>query len=140
MTETLEPPAAAPPVVPVWSPVTVAVYGLLLGFPAGVMLALRNWRALGMRREVRTHLAGAFVVALVIFFVLPRLVRYVSGGTSIAAFIYLKAKLRSDFEDAQPSVTLLYRPWYTALGWALLADAAFILFAAVVTLVVCMLC
>ena len=140
MTIDLESTAAAPPAVAsarpvrVWSPVTVAVYGLVLGYPAGIALALRNWRALGLRREVWVHLLGALLFSVLfigIFLFVPKRARRIFGlAANVGAFIYLKAKLQSDLEDvktADPNLVVGHRRWYAGLGWVFVAYVVFFL-------------
>jgi hypothetical protein len=120
-------------VVRLWSPLAVALYGLLLGFPAAVVPAFRNWAALGLWREASGHLVGALLLSLPFIgmsvFSPPRTVRAFGLVTNIAIFIYLKAKLRSDIEEVRktdPSVVIDYRPWYSGAGWAVLGLLGFL--------------
>jgi hypothetical protein len=139
----IEPAVERPPVVVrIWSPLTAALFALLLGFPAGVAIATRNWGRLGMQKEWSRHLAGAFLlsipVALLFVLLSSRAGRVVGALLSITAFSYLKAKLHSDLEElraGRPEMTVQYRPWYSAFGWALLGMTVFLLiyFAVLVT-------
>ena len=120
----------------VWTPVAVAVYGLLLGYPAAMMLAVKNWRALGMYKEAGRHVLGAFLLTLpfigLILYSTPRKGRFFAIAMSIATFSYLKEKLRSDI--ASVGGVVRYRRWYSGLGWALLGFVVFLAFVFVVIL------
>ena len=126
MTDPL-PPEAPSPVVRIWSPLAVAVYGLLMTFPAAVVLSVKNWHALRLRGRILPHVAGAAVLAVLLVGILtfgpPRVRRIFSLATTVMAFVYLKEKLNSDlreFRAAHPDVRVEMRPWYSAFGWALL--------------------
>ena len=128
-------------VVRVWTPLTIAVYGLLLAYPAALVLAVKNWQALGMYREAGRHVLGAFVVSIpligLMIFSPPRTARLFALAVNIGAFSYFKAKLRSDIAEAAaavPSPTIVYRKWYSALGWALLGICALLVFAVIIEL------
>jgi hypothetical protein len=140
MTNSGESGIGAPAVVPgphvarIWSPLAVAVFGLLLGYPSGLALAFRNWKALGMRTEIRRHLVGALLISLPFVGVMvfaPDVVGSIFGLVfGIGTFSYLKAKLRSDIaerQDADPGLVIDYRLWYTGFGWVLLGVFVFFL-------------
>lgn len=117
-------------VVRVWSPRTVAWYGVLLGFPGGLAVAIRNWKALRMDHQARVHLLGGVIFSIVlapILFVLPHsLNRGLGIGLTIGTFFYLKSKFTGDIAHAQLTCDVQQRPWYSALGWAVLGLIAFI--------------
>ena len=128
--------------VRVWSPVAVAVYGLLLAFPAGFVLAIKNWRALGMHKVAQRHTLGALaasaVAAVVLIYLPARIVRGVAVAFNIAIFFYLKERLRVDIAAASsrvPSAVIQYRSWYSGLPWALCGLLLFLLFFAVLVVV-----
>jgi hypothetical protein len=109
-----------------WTPLAVALYGLLLGYPFAVPLAFKNWKALGMRREGTMHLIGAIILSIpfsgILLFTSDRTGRLFGLVLNVMAFSYLKAKLRSDeaaFKAANQSA-VEYRTWYSGCGWALL--------------------
>lgn len=131
------------PRVKLWTPLAIGVYGLLLGYPCAIIPAARNWRALGMHRDARLHLAAAFLLSIpyvMMFIFWPGTpVRLVRAVLNVVTFSYLKAKLRSDIADAQeanPALAVQYRSWYSAMGWALLGLFVFVLLAAVIILTV----
>lgn len=119
-------------VVRVWSPLAVAVYGLVLLYPASLVLAVKNWRALGMRGRILPHVAGAFGLTLLFigtFFVSPPLVRRAFRlATMVVVFVYLKERVRSDvreFTELHPDVRVETRSWYSGCGWAMLGFLIF---------------
>lgn len=127
--------------VRLWSPLAVALYGLLLGFPSAVVPAVRNWEALGRKKQAAWFLAAALGLTMflvVVRAILPRGVgRFLMIILNCATFIYVKAKLQSDIADlqaAQPDVVIQYRSWYSAFGWALLGLIAIIFLAVLVTM------
>ena len=118
-------PAVAP-VARLWSPLVVAVYGLVLAFPASLVLAVKDWRELGMHKEARRHVLGALVVSLVLIglliFLPSRIARGIALAANFAVFFYLKEKLRLDIATASardPRLVIRDRPWYTGVLWAL---------------------
>lgn len=123
---TLEPlPGAGK--VRVWSPLAVGVYSLVLAYPGALLLAVKNWRALGMYKEAGRHVLGGILFSLpfigIILFSSARAGRVFGLVINICAFSYLKSKLRSDIASAtaeDPLLAVEYRPWYSALGWAVL--------------------
>lgn len=110
-------------IVRVWSPRTVAWYGVLLGFPAGLVLAVRNWKAMRMDRQVHRHVIGGFLAIMllipVIIFVPNAFTRALSIGLTIGTYAYLKATFISDIATAQSTYDVRYRSWYSGFGWAL---------------------
>jgi hypothetical protein len=134
MEETPPPPPAR--VVRVWTPLAVGVYALFLGYPSGLALATHNWFTLGRRREASIHLAGAFVLTVVllclILFLPRRAGRLLSLAVTIVGFSYLKARQRSDLEElqfAEPGVVIQYRRWYAGCGWVLVGLSVFLMMA-----------
>jgi hypothetical protein len=126
MTEPL-PPVAPRFVVRVWSPLAVALYSFFMTYPAGLLLAVRNWRALGLRGRVLPHVAGAVLLTLllvgIVAFAPSRVRKTLTLTMSGIVFVYLKERLRSDLADfaaAHPDVRVETRPWYSAFGWGLL--------------------
>lgn len=121
--EVPQPPAAPKEVVYAWTPRTVAWYGVLLGFPGGLALAVRNWKALKMDRQVHRHVIGGFVFTLVLIppllFVSGGVSRIVGIGLTFATYSYLKTTFTSDIATAQLTYDVRYRPWYSGIGWAL---------------------
>ena len=118
----------------IWSPLAAAVYGLVLAFPASLVLAVKDWRELGMHKEARRHVLGAFVVSLVLIglliFLPSRIARGIALAANFAVFFYLKEKLRLDIATASardPRLVIHYRPWYTGVLWALLGLLLFLL-------------
>jgi hypothetical protein len=137
LTASAPPPAAAVAdagVARVWSPLTVAIHAFLFGYPSGVLLAVKNWRALGMVDVARRHVLGAFAVTiplvLVLLFLPSRFVRGVAVSLHIATFIYFKARMLADIEASKRAIER--RPWYSALPWALLALLLFVVFVGLV--------
>jgi hypothetical protein len=78
MTEPLA-PEASQRVVRVWSPLAVAVYSFFMTYPAGLLLAVKNWRVLGLHGRVPSHVAAAFALTLplvgIVTFAPPRVRR-----------------------------------------------------------------
>jgi len=115
------------PEVRVWSPLTVGVYAVVLAYPCALMLAVRNWRALRQQNRIWPHVIGALAVTLplvVLMAMNARIARLFSFGVNVSAFAYLREKLRSDiaeFKRSHPAAVVSTRPWYSALGWVLLA-------------------
>lgn len=146
MTSTDQAPTSAGPayaapasVARVWSPLAVAVYSLVLAYPASLILAVKNWRALGMYKEAGRHVLGAIALSMpvigLLIFAPPRPARIFMAALNIAAFSYLKAKLGSDIADAQsanPALRIEYRRWYSALGWVILGLLLFVLLAFII--------
>jgi hypothetical protein len=135
--ESLEPIAIVPTrEARLWSPLAIAVYGLVLAYPASLLLAVKTWRQLERRDRIVPHVLGAFAlsVPLVVLMALaPRAARWAALGANVLAFTYLKEMLKADireFASSHPTATIQYRPWYTAFGWALLGIVAFIVMAA----------
>jgi hypothetical protein len=130
---------AGQPALRVWSPLAVAVYSLVLAYPAALLLAVKNWIALGQRDRILPHVVGGALLSLPLFalmmFSSPRTGRVFGLVANVMAFAYLKEKLRSDlrdFQDDHPDVPVETRRWYSALGWALLGIAIFVaLYAAI---------
>jgi hypothetical protein len=123
----------------VWSPVSVAVCALLLGYPAGIVLAMKDWQALGLRREIKAHFSGALAFSIILIATLlltPSEAGRIFGPlSSVMAFAYLKAKLRSDVEEfkkANPALSIAYRSWYAGLGWVLVGYLVFLCIAVAV--------
>jgi hypothetical protein len=120
------------PEVRIWSPLTVEVYSIVLAYPCALMLAVRNWRALRQENRIWPHVTGAVAVTLplivVLYIINGRVGRLFSFGVNVSAFAYLREKLRSDiaeFKGSNPAAVVSTRPWYTAIGWVLLAFAVF---------------
>jgi hypothetical protein len=132
-------PVAPAPIARVWSPLAVAMYGLLLAYPAALLLAVKNWVALGQRDRIMPHVVGGALLSLPLFAIMifssPRTGRVFGLVANVMAFVYLKEKLKSDlseFQDGNADVPVETRRWYTALGWALLGIAIFVaLYAAI---------
>ena len=125
-----------PVVVRIWSPLAAALFSLLLSYPTGLVLALRNWQLLGLRREAMRHFVGAIVLSVLficLLLFLPKSTgRLFAIALSVITFSYLKAKLKSDTEEVKarnPNLIIEYRPWYTGCGWALLGMMVFVLLA-----------
>lgn len=131
--------------VRVWSPVTVAVFAVVLAFPSALVLAAKNWLALGQRRRVLPHIIGTIVLSIPLVALLvmrPQLARGISFALNLGAFAYFREKLKVDlatFANANPEVVLQIRPWYSAIGWALLGVAGFLLLAVPIVLVLAIL-
>ena len=139
-------PESPAPVVRVWSPLAVAVYGLFLFFPASLALAVKNWRALGVRGRILPHVAGAFVLALLtigtFLFAPPLLRRLFRLATMVLTFVYLKERLRSDlqdFKDRHPEVRVETRRWQSGCGWAMLGLMIFMAMVSTAGLIVAVL-
>lgn len=119
--------------VRVWSPVTVAVYAVVLAFPSALVLAAKNWQALGQRRRILPHIIGAIVLSISLIALLilrPQLARGIAFALNLSAFAYFREKLKVDvaaFTNGNPEVVLQIRPWYSAIGWATLGMVAFLL-------------
>lgn len=120
-------PEAPQPVVRVWSPLAVAVYAFFMSYPARVLLALKNWRALGLHGRIGPHVSAAFLLTLplvaIVTFAPPRVRQILTITMNGMVFVYLKERLRSDlaeFGAAHPDVRVETRPWYSGVGWALL--------------------
>jgi hypothetical protein len=113
-----------------WTPLAIAVYGLVLAYPSSLLLAVKTWRQLERRDRIVPHLLGAFAlsVPLVILMALaPRAGRWAVLGANIVAFSYLKETLKADIQEfsaSHPEAAVRFRPWYTAFGWALLGIVA----------------
>jgi len=128
-------------VVHVWTPLAVGVYALLLHYPSGVALAVRNWFVLDRRRDAAIHLVAALMLTVpfvVVITLIPRIGTIVNLVLRVAAFSYLKARQKSDLEDlqlAEPGTVIVYRRWYTGCGWVVLGLSIFILMAASIKLV-----
>jgi hypothetical protein len=131
----VELPPLAEPEVRIWSPLAVGIYALVLAYPCALAIAIRNWKALDQKNRIWPHVLGAAVVTLplvVLLFTHPRLGRYFSLGVNVSTFAYLREKLRSDvaeFKRMHPSAIVSTRPWYSAIGWALLAILVFMFLA-----------
>jgi hypothetical protein len=130
-------------VVRVWSPLAVAVYAFFMTYPAGLLLAVRNWRALGLHGRVGPHVAVAFALTLplvgIVTFAPPRVRQILTITMNGMVFVYLKERLRSDlaeFAAAHPEVRVETRPWYSAFGWALLGIFVLLAMVLPVTLIV----
>lgn len=127
--------------VRVWSPVTVGVFAVVLAYPSALVLALKNWRALGQRQHIRPHLVGAVVLSvplIALLLVRPQLARGIAFALNLSVFAYLREKLKADLADfasANPQIVVETRPWYTAIGWAFLGIASFLLLAISVLIV-----
>jgi hypothetical protein len=122
-----------PPAARVWSPLAVAVYSLVLAYPAALFLAVKNWIALGQRDRIMPHVVGGALLSLPLFAIMmfssPRTGRVFGLIANVMVFAYLKEKMRSDlreFQDANADVRVETRRWYTALGWAMLGVAIFL--------------
>ncbi|HVR41130.1 MAG TPA: hypothetical protein VMU84_18700 [Thermoanaerobaculia bacterium] len=138
MTE-VEVPAAPPRVVRIWSPLAVGVYTLFLGYPAGILLAVRTWILLGTRNRIRPHVFSALALTVLLMLLSDRIGRIIGIVAGIAIFSYLKELLKSDvvdFRNAHPDAVLEFRPWYTALGWVLLALLFVIMIAVTMEIIV----
>ena len=111
--------------VRIWSPVAVGVYGLLLGYPSALLLAVRNWQVLRRETRIATHVLIAIAALPIIASgsIYPQAERIIALGVNIATFTYFRERLRSDiadFRQSNPSETIQIRPWYGAIGWTLL--------------------
>src|SRR5688572_16890291 len=113
-------PDAPPPVIRIWSPLAVAMYGLVLAYPASLVLAVKNWRALGLRGRILPHIVGAFGLTLhllgFLIFAPPRVGRMFTLAANVMAFVYIKERLYSDLREmtaARPYVRIERRPWYS---------------------------
>jgi hypothetical protein len=121
------------PAARVWSPLAVALYGLVLAYPAALLLAVKNWVALGQRDRIMPHVVGGALLSLPLFAIMmfstPRTGRVFGLVANVMAFVYLKEKLRSDlreFQDANADIPVETRRWYSGLGWAFLGVAIFL--------------
>ena len=116
----------------IFSPLTIGLYAIVLAFPCAMALAVANWRRLGMHRRARAHIIGvavaAVVCAVLAFAVSAQLFRWVAVGGNIAAFAYLRERMRSDlqaYRDAYPDAEITTRAWWKGIGTALLGLAFF---------------
>lgn len=126
MTEPL-PPGTPQRVARVWSPLAVALYAFFMTYPAGLLLAVRNWRALGLNGRILPHVAAAFMLTFplvcIVTFAPPRLRQILTITLNGIVFVYLKERLRSDlaeFVAANPDARVETRPWYSGFGWGCL--------------------
>lgn len=128
--------------VRIWSPIAVGVYGLLLGYPTSLLLAVRNWHALKRETRIAPHVLMAIGAVLPVIgsgYIYPRAERIIALGVNIATFTYFRERLRSDiadFRQSNPSATLQIRPWYGAIGWALLPLAIIVVWVTTIAAVV----
>jgi hypothetical protein len=119
-----------------WSPLAIGVYAVFFAYPASLLLAVKAWQQLERRDRIVLHLLGAFAlsVPLVVLMILaPRAGRWGALGANILAFSYLRERVKADIQEfsaIHPTTTVHYRPWYTALGWALLGIVVFIMMGA----------
>lgn len=96
------------------------------------MLAVKDWRALELRKVAGRHVLVACALTLPIFAALVVLPasqgRIVALAVNICAFSYLKGKLTSDIDESRARFTIVTRSWYSAIPWALLGIVLFLLF------------
>jgi len=115
----------------IWSPIKVGVYSVVLAYPCALMLAVRNWKAMKQENRIWPHVIGAVAVTLpliVVLYINGRVGRLFCFGVNVSAFAYLREKLRSDiaeFKGSNPAAVVSTRPWYSAIGWVLLALTVF---------------
>jgi hypothetical protein len=120
--------------VKVWSPLTVGIFGLVLAYPCSFVLAVKNWRALGQRQRIASHATWALILTVLLsacLLLTPRAARWIALATNIFTFSYIRERLRSDiaeFSSTNASAAVTYRPWYSAIGWALVGIFWFLLF------------
>jgi hypothetical protein len=121
------------PRVEVYSPLAVAVYGLLLAFPSSLVLAVENWRAMGQQDRLKPHRwgFGLLVVILAVVAVrVPQAARVFAFAANLMAFGYFRQKLRADmaaFRASNPAADLVLKPWYRGLVPALLGVLGFMM-------------
>jgi hypothetical protein len=123
---------ATGPTVRVYSPVAVAVYGLLLAFPCSLLLAVENWIALGQKKRIKGHLLGFGALAVILAVVvvrMPQTARLFAFTANVMAFAYFKQRLKADLAEysaLNPSADIVIKPWYRGLGSAVGGMVAFL--------------
>jgi hypothetical protein len=126
-----DPSASTPAPLALWSASEIGIGSLLLGFPAGLGVAARNWYRLGQQRRAYLHLLVGAIVLTVIFLV--RLPTGVSLGISVAVSAYLYLQVKADHARLSAEGRPVVRAGgavalATAIGgWLLLAAPAFLL-------------
>ena len=97
MTGTLagDPAGSAVPSLSLWSPRDIGIAAFLLGFPAGLGTASRNWYRMGQRGKAYAHMAAG-VVGLLVLVLLPNLPTGAGIGISVAIGVYLYQQTRRD--------------------------------------------
>lgn len=121
------------PRVEVYSPLAVAVYGLLLAFPSSLVLAVENWKAMGQQDRLKPHAWGFGSLALILAVVVarvPQSARLFAFGANLMAFGYFRQKLRGDvaeFRANNPTADVVLKPWYRGFVPALSGVIAFMM-------------
>ena len=112
-----EPSAAPAQPLALWSASEIGIGSFLLGFPAGLGVAARNWYRLGQHRRAYLHLLiGAIALTVIL---LVRLPTAVSLGISVAVSAYLYLQVKAD----HVRLSAAGRPVVRASGPAALATA-----------------
>ena len=97
-----QPLAPSSPPVKLWTPGVIAAIALLLGFPAGIVLASINWMRMKMNNKALTHLSVGIVgtlIFIVLVILLPGNVGTVVGlATNLATLFYLQREMKKDLE------------------------------------------
>ena len=133
-----EPPASspdtpdrAPTPLALWSASEIGIGSALLGFPAGLGVAARNWYRLGQRGRAYLHLlVGAIALTVLFFAGLPAAVNLV---ISLATSIYLYLQVKADHARLSAEGRPVVRAGGAAAlatavgGWLLLLAPAFLL-------------
>ena len=121
---------ATGPRVEVYSPLTVAVYGLVLAFPSSLLLAVENWKAMGQQDRMKPHRVGFGLLAVILAVMVarvPQSARVFAFAANLLAFGYFRQKLKADLAEfcrSNPTADVAIKPWYRGFLSALLGVAA----------------
>lgn len=93
-------PDGSKPAIRLWSAGVVGATSFLLGYPAGLGLAARNWYRMGQRPLAYVHLAVG-VVATVLIVLVPDFGTGLAGGVNLVVAGYLFFQTQAVHEDAR---------------------------------------